>query len=110
MLILSTIGFLTVSQLPLVFLLSTKNSVLAALMGRGYEKLNFLHRWSGRAVFLSATIHGTLWINNHLKMGVGFTAEKEMRGLFAYSILGLMILTSLRPVRNAAYQLFFVFQ
>ena len=79
-------------------------------MGRGYEKLNFLHRWSGRAVFLSATIHGSLWIRSHLILGVSFAQEKEMRGLSAYAVLCLMVLISLRPVRNAAYQLFFVSQ
>jgi heme O synthase-like polyprenyltransferase len=101
---------MALAQLPLLFLLSTKNSILAALLGRGYEKLNFLHRWSGRAVFLSATIHGSLWINNHIKLKASLKEEKEMRGIFAYTILCIMILTSLRPVRNLAYQFFFVSQ
>jgi hypothetical protein len=79
-------------------------------MGRGYEKLNFLHRWSGRAIFLSATIHGSLWIRNHLQLGVSLGGEKEMRGLAAYAVLCLMVLISIRPVRNAAHQLFFVSQ
>lgn len=101
-------GFLAVSQLPLLFLLATKNNVLALLMGRGYEKLNFLHRWSGRAVFLAATIHGSLWIRNHLRLNASLTAEKELRGLTAYAVLCLMVLISLKPIRNAAYQVFFV--
>ena len=45
-------GFLVLAQLSIVFLLATKNNVLAVLMSRGWEKLNFLHRWAGRGVFL----------------------------------------------------------
>ncbi|CAG7848050.1 SubName: Full=Related to ferric reductase (Metalloreductase) {ECO:0000313/EMBL:CCA71821.1} [Serendipita indica DSM 11827] len=101
-------GFLAVAQLPLVFLLATKNNILATLMGRGYEKLNFLHRWSGRAIFLSATIHGALWIQSHLRIGVKFNQDKEMRGLAAYAILCLIVLTSVKPVRKLAYQFFFM--
>lgn len=79
-------------------------------MGRGYEKLNFLHRWAGRGMFLSATVHGSLWIRSHLKLGVSFNQDKERHGLSAYAVLGTMLLISLRPVRSRLYQLFFITQ
>jgi hypothetical protein len=94
----------------LLFLLGTKNNVLSALMGRGYEKLNFLHRWAGRGMFLSATIHGSLWIRSHIILGVSFNQDKERHGLSAYAVLGTILLTSLWPVRSRAYRFFFVFQ
>lgn len=103
-------GFLTLAQLPLLFLLGTKNNILAALMGRGYEKLNFLHRWAGRGMFLSATIHGSLWIRSHLKLNVSFNQYKERHGLSAYAVLCTILLISLRPVRNRMYQFFFISQ
>jgi ferric-chelate reductase len=104
-------GFLTLAQLSIVFLLATKNNVLAVLMNRGWEKLNFLHRWAGRGVFLSATIHGALWINNHIRIAPSaLKGEKEMLGMSAYGVLCMIVLSSLRPVRFAAYQVFFVIQ
>lgn len=104
-------GFMTVAQLPLVFLLASKNNILAALLGRGWEKVNFLHRWSGRAIFMSATIHGSLWISNHLRIKPSALKEdKEVHGMAAYGTLCLVVLLSLRPVRSYAYQFFFVSQ
>jgi len=104
-------GFLALAQLSIVFLLATKNNILAVLMGRGWEKLNFLHRWAGRGLFLSATIHGGSWINNHLKINPSaLKGRKEMLGMGSYGVLGVIVLSSLRPVRFAAYQFFFIIQ
>lgn len=104
-------GFLVVAQLSILFLLATKNNVLAVLMGRGWEKLNFLHRWAGRGVFLSATIHGASWINNHLRINPSaLKEEKEMLGMAMYGVLCVIVLSSLRPVRRIAYQIFFIVQ
>ncbi|KAL0570998.1 hypothetical protein V5O48_010966 [Marasmius crinis-equi] len=50
-------GWITVGQLPFVFLFATKNNLLGLLMGVGYEKLNFLHRFVGRVVILSVNVH-----------------------------------------------------
>ena len=43
---LNLAGFLALAQLPVVFLLGTKNSILPPLLGpgHGYEKLNYIHR------------------------------------------------------------------
>ncbi|PVG04513.1 hypothetical protein CPB86DRAFT_1133 [Serendipita vermifera] len=101
-------GFLAVAQLPLIFLLATKNNILAALLGRGYEKLNFLHRWSGRAIFLATSIHGALWIQSHRRLHASLTEEKELRGLVAYAILCVMVIISFRPIRERIYQIFFI--
>jgi hypothetical protein len=102
---------MTIAQLPFVFLFATKNSLLSVLWQKGYEKLNFLHRWAGRGVFLSASLHGGFWIRNHLQYNVpilGF--EKERLGVITYSTLGVIVLTSLKPVRKFAYQVFFYLQ
>jgi ferric-chelate reductase len=67
-----------------VFLLATKNNVLAVLMRRGWEKLIFLHRWAGRGVFLSATIHGASWINIYRRINPSaLSGEKEILGMAA---------------------------
>ncbi|KAI5117821.1 hypothetical protein M0805_004951 [Coniferiporia weirii] len=104
-------GFMAIAQLPVVFLLATKNSPLSLLLGagHGWEKLNFLHRWSGRGMFLSAVVHGSLWIRNHLQYDIQILgAQKETSGVACLALLGIITLSSLKVVRAYAYQVFFV--
>ncbi|THH28732.1 hypothetical protein EUX98_g5458 [Antrodiella citrinella] len=104
-------GFMALAQLPVVFLFATKNSVLSLLLGpgNGYEKLNYIHRWSGRGMFLAAVVHGSLWIRNHLEYGLPILGpQKETSGVAAFSLLCILVLTSLRPIRRFLYQAFWV--
>ncbi|THH04361.1 hypothetical protein EW145_g5574 [Phellinidium pouzarii] len=104
-------GFMAIAQLPVIFLLATKNSPLSLLLGagHGWEKLNFLHRWAGRGMFLSAAVHGSLWIRNHLQYGIQILgSQKETSGVACFALLGIITLSSLKVVRAFAYQVFFI--
>ncbi|KAI0655804.1 iron reductase [Cubamyces menziesii] len=104
-------GFLALAQFPIVFLFGTKNSILSLLLGpgHGYEKLNYIHRWAGRGMFIGATVHGALWINNHLVYGLPILGQqKETSGVAAFGVLCGLVLTSFRPVRRFFYQSFFI--
>ncbi|KAH7911479.1 iron reductase [Hygrophoropsis aurantiaca] len=104
-------GFLALAQFPIVFLFATKNSILGLLLGpgNGYEKLNFIHRMAGRLMFLAACIHGSLWIRNHLQYNIPILGQqKETSGVASFSLLGIIVLTSLKPVRKFFYQAFFI--
>lgn len=104
-------GFLAIAQFPVVFLFATKNSVLSLLLGpgNGYEKLNYIHRWAGRGMFIAATIHGSLWIRNHLQYELPILGQqKETSGVAAYGVLCGLVLTSFRPIRRLFYEWFFV--
>ncbi|KAK0450521.1 iron reductase [Desarmillaria tabescens] len=104
-------GFLALAQLPVVFLFATKNSLLSLLLGpgHGYEKLNYVHRWSGRFMFLGAVVHGSLWIRNHLEWNLTILGEqKETSGIAALGVLCVIVLTSVRPARRVCYEIFFV--
>lgn len=39
-------SFVTISQLPLSFLLARRRNIFEYLTGMGYERLNWLHRWA----------------------------------------------------------------
>jgi ferric-chelate reductase len=109
----SHVGFLALAQFPVVFLFATKNSILSLLLGpgNGYEKLNFMHRMAGRAMFLAGCIHGSLWIRNHLQYGLPILGpQKETSGVASLALLCIIVLTSLRPVRRLFYEYFFVIQ
>ncbi|OJA18204.1 hypothetical protein AZE42_08880 [Rhizopogon vesiculosus] len=104
-------GFLALAQFPVVFLFATKNSILSLLLGpgNGYEKLNFMHRMAGRTMFLGGCIHGALWIRNHLQYGLPILGpQKETSGVASLALLGIIVLTSLRPVRRLFYECFFL--
>jgi ferric-chelate reductase len=102
-------GFLAIAQLPIVFLFATKNSVLSLLLGpgNGYERLNYIHRWSGRCMLLAVVIHGGLWLRNHLQYGLAIMGQqKEGSGIASFGLLSVIVLSSLPPVRKHYYQTF----
>lgn len=104
---------MAIAQLPVVFLLSTKNSLLSLALGagRGWEKLNYLHRWAGRGLTMSATIHGALWIRNHLQYELAILGQqKETSGVACLGLLGVIVLSSLKPIRVWCYQVFLLIQ
>ena len=79
--------------------------------GNGYEKLNFLHKWSGRSLFIAALLYGALWIRDHLALREPIIGQlKETTGVAAFALLCILVLTSLLPVRRYFYQVFFFIQ
>jgi ferric-chelate reductase len=50
-------GWLTITQLPLLVLLSGKINLVGFVTGVGYERLNVIHRWVARTMLLTATLH-----------------------------------------------------
>ena len=71
-------GWVAVSQIPVIFALGTKNNIIGALIGQGYERvrqihriilwvsrshtvtlfqINWVHRWVGQLMFLSVIVH-----------------------------------------------------
>jgi hypothetical protein len=101
------------AQLPPLFLLSTKNSLLSLVLPPffSYTRLNYLHRWAGRGVFLAAVVHGALWIQNHLQWNIPILGpQKETSGVAALGVLCVLVLGSLRWVRTWSWGLFYWLQ
>jgi hypothetical protein len=48
---------MAVINLAFTFFLALKNTPLSFLAGSSYEKLNVLHRWTGRTTFVFLIIH-----------------------------------------------------
>ncbi|KAJ7040741.1 hypothetical protein C8F04DRAFT_1032152 [Mycena alexandri] len=103
-------GYIAISQLPFIFALASKNNVLGMLLGMGYEKLNFLHRFVARLAIISAHLHG---LGYTYKWCIGDTFMQEIKqlknifGLCMLLSLDCILLTSLAYVRKNAYNLFF---
>lgn len=106
-------GFLALAQLPPIFLLGTKNSLLSLLLppSFSYTRLNPLHRWAGRSIFLAAVIHGSLWIRNHLQWNIPIIGQqKETSGVAALGVLCVLMLGSLKWVRSWCWGVFYWIQ
>lgn len=52
-----TCSRLSVCNTALAVLLAMKNNPLASLTGYSHERLNVLHRWVGRVIFVQAMLH-----------------------------------------------------
>ncbi|KAG9310137.1 hypothetical protein JVU11DRAFT_9752 [Chiua virens] len=112
-------GWVSVSQLPLVYALATKNNVIGMLVGVGYEKLNYLHRFAGGFAILAANIHAIGYCGCPISYLLRVESSPELlrntfrrhrsNGLWllycAFEILGIF---SMQGIRSKSYNLFFV--
>jgi len=56
------VAWVATSQVPLLILLGAKGgNVVSWIVGYGYEKINFLHRFVGRVVIILANLHGVFY-------------------------------------------------
>ncbi|KFX90148.1 hypothetical protein O988_08321, partial [Pseudogymnoascus sp. VKM F-3808] len=55
------IGILAYALTPLSVLLSSRESILSLLTGISYQHFNFLHRWTGRIIFVQSFLHTLVW-------------------------------------------------
>ncbi|EFP81998.2 uncharacterized protein PGTG_08247 [Puccinia graminis f. sp. tritici CRL 75-36-700-3] len=100
-------GLIAISQFPLLFVLSMKNSPLNHITGVGYERLNFIHRSIARIIFIFALIHGALQMNlQHNLTGKIHFKKAPKYGLVALCLLALLNIMGSRVFRNSLYQVF----
>jgi len=103
-------AWVTVMQVPLLYLLASKCSILGFLAGTSYERLNWFHRWVGRTMFVTATVHGFHFYTEYVRADV-FQDMVEMMpmikyGLGAWALLLWTLVSSFAPFRHMAYELF----
>ncbi|TLD29934.1 ferric-chelate reductase [Venturia nashicola] len=107
-------GFVSLAQIPLLFLLAGKNNIIGFLTGMSYERINWLHRWCARCLLLTSTIHFGYWLSDWWPYG-SFVAKKirtdplTYRGVIAWVFLVWIVFSSMAPIRGWSYE-FFVIQ
>ncbi|THX53792.1 hypothetical protein D6D06_05892 [Aureobasidium pullulans] len=103
-------GFVTLCQLPLLFLLAGKRNIIAALIGSSYERINWLHRWASRCFLLTATIHMGYWFADWAPYDyIGTKVRTDpitKHGVIAWSILVWITVSSMTPIRGWSYEFF----
>lgn len=100
-------GFMALAMLTPLFILLTKNNPLGLILGTSYVELNWAHRWVGRIIWLSTTVHGTLWIDFYRKNDRSMLShEKSLRGYATWILLTVLAISSVRIVRRKYYHFF----
>ncbi|PGH13359.1 hypothetical protein AJ80_06353 [Polytolypa hystricis UAMH7299] len=103
-------GFMAISMLPLVILLSGKNNIIGLLTGTSHERLNWLHRWISRTLWLVTTIHMCFWFRSWGRYNYIIVKLKTdpftQTGFAAWCVLTFIVLVSMAPVRRLSYEVF----
>lgn len=106
-------AWVTVTQLPILYLLASKSSVIGRIVGSSYERLNWLHRWVARTMFVTASIHGwhfwTEWVRADIVQDEIKMMPMVNYGLAAWGLLLWANVSGLAPLRHMCYE-FFIFQ
>ncbi|KIX07359.1 uncharacterized protein Z518_02012 [Rhinocladiella mackenziei CBS 650.93] len=105
-------AWVSVTQLPLIYILSGKANIITILTGISYERLNWLHRWVARTLFLTLIVHWSFFFTEWDIAGF-VKLELEMMpmvkyGFGAWATIGWMVIAGFAPVRSASYELWFL--
>ncbi|KAF2684995.1 hypothetical protein K458DRAFT_431240 [Lentithecium fluviatile CBS 122367] len=105
-------AWVTVAQVPLVYLLSTKRGPLNSLTGISHDRINWLHRWTGRILFLCATTHMAIMMSSisiaELMRSPDGAMSVVRYGAGAYGTLTLIAVSSILPLRRWSYRAFHI--
>lgn len=103
-------AWVTVTQVPFLYLLASKSSVLGMIAGTSYERLNWLHRWVARTMFVTASIHGwhfwTEWVRADIVKTEIAMMPMVKYGLAAWGLLLWANVSGLAPLRSMCYEFF----
>ena len=106
-------AWVSVTQVPLIFLLAGKVNVGSFFLRSSYMDLNWLHRWVSRTLFVTVTIHGSFFLREWVRADF-VRLELEMMPMVKYgfglwAVLAWTMISSLLPLRRLCYE-FFVLQ
>ncbi|KAK2601961.1 ferric-chelate reductase Frp1 [Conoideocrella luteorostrata] len=105
-------AWMTIMQLPLIFLLAMKFNVVGFLTGSSHERLNWLHRWVARTMFITATVHGWhFWTEWVLADFVAYELEimpMVKYGMGAWGVLLFNVVVGFLPIRRIVYEIWLI--
>ena len=106
-------AWVSVTQVPFIFLLAGKVNVGSFFLGSSYMDLNWLHRWVSRTLFVTVTVHGSFFLREWIRAD-SLRLELDMMPMVKYgfglwAVLAWNTISSLLPLRRLCYE-FFVLQ
>ncbi|KHN99753.1 Flavoprotein transmembrane component [Metarhizium album ARSEF 1941] len=105
-------AWVTIMQLPFLFLLSMKFNIVGFLIGSSHERLNWLHRWVARTMLITATVHGwhfwTEWVRaDFLEYELSIMPLVKY-GLGAWGVLLFNVVVGFVPIRRMMYEIWLI--
>ncbi|KAF8250536.1 hypothetical protein K440DRAFT_597374 [Wilcoxina mikolae CBS 423.85] len=105
-------GWMTLTQLPLVFLMAGKANIVGRITGTSYERLNWIHRSVARCMFITALIHMSYFLRSWARYNyISRKLEIDIhtrRGFGAFCVLSWLVVSSLSPIRGWRYEVFVI--
>lgn len=106
-------AWVSVTQLPLIYLLGGKMNLVSMITGISYERLNWLHRWVARTLFLTVIVHWSFffrewWIADFVQLEIEMMPVVKY-GFGSWAVLGWMVITGFGYFRQLSYEVY-VFQ
>lgn len=105
-------GVVTISQIPVIVLLASKNNIIGCLSGISYERLNWIHRWCARCMLFTATMHMGWFFSAWAPYDyIGYQLKNSnivWKGLAAWCTLFWMVFSSMTPIRGWSYEVFVI--
>jgi NAD(P)H-flavin reductase len=105
-------AWISITQLPMLYLLSMKVNVVGYLTGIGHERLNWLHRWVARIMLITATVHGFhFWVQWDKAEFTEYALQimpLTKYGFGAWGILLWNVIVGFVPIRRLAYEVWLV--
>jgi NAD(P)H-flavin reductase len=103
-------AWVSVTQIPFIYLLSCKFNPISILTGISYERLNWLHRWAARTVFLTIIVHWSFFfqewvIADFVKLQFEMMPMVKY-GFGAWGVITWMVLSGFGFFRAASYEIF----
>lgn len=103
-------AWVSVTQVPFVFLLAGKVNIVSVFLASSYVDINWLHRWVSRTLFVTVTIHGSFFLSEWIRADfVGIELEMMPMvkyGLGLWAVLAWTTISSLIPLRRLSYEIF----
>lgn len=105
-------AWVSVTQLPLIYVLSGKVNLIGLMTGISYERLNWLHRWVARTIFLTVIVHWSFFfrewdIADFVKLEITWMPMVKY-GFGAWATIGWMVITGFGFFRHLSYELWFL--
>lgn len=105
-------AWVTITQIPLAFFLSTKYGPINIIAKVSYDRLAWVHKWVGRMIFVSATTHVAIMKSSISLTDVLLSHDKGATvvrfGIGSYLLLVWIAVSSILPLRKWSYRTFHI--
>lgn len=103
------ISRLGIGTLPVMLALLMKNDIITSITGLQYDRLQVLHKWLGRYLFVIVTIHMALAFSYWLPVTIiMLRIPPQIFGYISYSCLGILTFGLVKWMRTISYEVFLV--